>query len=56
MTMKTILSEKKQAYVKPVSKTFYLENQSLMAGSVRGSVDNKDVGNDPNDPWYSEQD
>ncbi len=54
--MKTILSEKKQAYVKPVSKTFYLENQSLMAGSVRSNADNVNVGDDPNDPWHSEED
>ncbi|GAB6960686.1 hypothetical protein JCM15754A_20210 [Prevotella aurantiaca JCM 15754] len=56
MTMKTIFSEKKQAYVKPICKTFYLENQSLMAGSVRSNADNVDVGGDPNDPWHSEED
>lgn len=45
----------KRAYVKPVCEVFSLESQPML-NSVSSSMDNKNVGEDPNDPWYAEED
>ena len=54
--MKMMTKDNMRAYVKPICKNFRLEWQPMMAGSVRGSMDNKDVSQDPDDPWYTSQD
>lgn len=54
--MKMMTKNNMRAYVKPICKNFRLEWQPMMAGSVRGSMDNKDISQDPDDPWYTSQD
>lgn len=54
--MKVINEGNTRAYVKPICTNFRLEWQSMMVNSVRGSMDNKDVSQDPDDPWYTNQD
>ena len=54
--MKVINEDNMRAYVKPICKNFRLEWQPMMEYSVRGSMDNKDISQDPNDPWYTGQD
>ena len=45
----------KRAYVSPICDRFYLEPLTMMVSSVQGSTDNKDVSEDPSDPWYTGQ-
>lgn len=54
--MKMMTKDNMRAYVKPICKNFRLEWQPMMVNSVRGSMDNKDISQDPNDPWYTSQD
>lgn len=54
--MKCINKVSTREYVKPVCKSFALEWQSMMAGSVKGGMDNKDVAEDPDNPWNTDQD
>ncbi|WP_303763984.1 hypothetical protein [Alloprevotella tannerae] len=46
----------KQTYVQPVCQVYGLDAQMMLAGSVSGDTDNKDIGQDPSDPWYTGQD
>lgn len=46
----------KRTYVQPVCQVYGLDAQMMLAGSVSGDTDNKDIGQDPNDPWYTGQD
>lgn len=54
--MKMMTKDNMRAYVKPICTNFRLEWQPMMVNSVRGSMDNKDISQDPNDPWYTSQD
>lgn len=54
--MKMMTKDNMRAYVRPICTKFRLEWQSMMANSVRGSMDNKDISQDPDDPWYTGQD
>lgn len=54
--MKCINKVSTREYVKPVCKSFALEWQPMMAGSVKGAMDNKDVAEDPDNPWNTNQD
>ena len=54
--MKMMSKDNMRAYVKPICKNFRLEWQPMIVNSVRGSMDNKDISQDPNDPWYTSQD
>ena len=45
----------KRAYVSPICDRFYLEPLTMMVNSVQGSTDNKDVSEDPSDPWNTGQ-
>ena len=45
----------KRAYVSPICERFYLESLTIMVNSVQGRTDNKDVSEDPSDPWYTGQ-
>ena len=54
--MKMMSKDNMRAYVKLICKNFRLEWQPMMVNSVRGSMDNKDISQDPNDPWYTSQD
>lgn len=45
----------KRAYVNPICERFYLEPLTMMVNSVQGSTDNKDVSEDPSDPWNTGQ-
>ena len=54
--MKMMTKDNMRAYARPICTKFRLEWQTMMAGSVRGSMDNKDISQDPNDPWYTDQD
>ena len=56
ISMEIVSNGNKQAYVKPICEKFYLETQAMMISSVRGVVDNDDVGEDPTNPWYTSQD
>ena len=56
LSMEIVSNGNKQAYVKPICEKFYLETQAMMISSVRGVVDNDDVGEDPTNPWYTSQD
>ncbi len=55
MLMEFVSKDEKRIYVKPMCEAFYLEPESLL-NNVSGSMDNKNVGEDPNDPWYTEED
>lgn len=46
----------KRTYVQPVCQVYGLDAQMMLAGSVSGDTDNKDIGQDPSDPWYTGQD
>lgn len=54
--MKMMTKDNVRVYVKPICTSFRLEWQSMMVNSVRGSMDNKDISQDPDDPWYTSQD
>mgnify|MGYP000868427036 CR=1 FL=1 len=45
----------KRAYMSPICDRFYLEPLTMMVNSVQGSTDNKDVSEDPSDPWNTGQ-
>ena len=56
LTIKDFMSKNyKRAYVSPICDRFYLEPLTMMVNSVQGSTDNKDVSEDPSDPWNTGQ-
>ena len=51
MLMEFVSKDEKRIYVKPMC-----EAPESLLNNVSGSMDNKNVGEDPNDPWYTEED
>lgn len=45
----------KRKYIEPRCQLFYIEHPHLMTHSVSSSMDNDDVGKDPDDPWNTGQ-
>ena len=54
-TMVFMSKDFKRAYVSPICERFYLEPLTIMVSSVQGGTDNKDVSENPSDPWYTGQ-
>ncbi len=51
--LETIVKGKKETYQTPSCTIFSLYPESMLAGSgVTSDTDNKDVSEDPSDPWY----
>ena len=55
MAIETIAKGVKGAYQKPMCTSFRMDTESMICSSVRGETDNKDVSEDPSDPWFTHQ-
>ena len=55
MAVDTIVTAEKRGYQKPSCTTFRMDTESMICSSVRGETDNKDVSEDPSDPWFTHQ-
>ncbi len=53
--LETIVKGKKETYQTPSCTIFSLYPESMLQSSVAGETDNKDVSEDPSDPWYAPQ-
>ena len=53
--LETIVKGKKETYQTPSCTIFSLYPESMLTGSVEGKTDNKNVSEDPSDPWYAPQ-
>lgn len=53
--LETIVKGKKETYQTPSCAIFSLYPESMLTSSVEGETDNKDVSEDPSDPWYAPQ-
>ena len=55
-TLELIVTGAKCAYQKPSCEVLSLETESMIcSGSVTGETENKDVSDDPSDPWNTGQ-
>lgn len=53
--LETIVKGKKETYQTPSCAIFSLYPESMLVSSVGAETDNKDVSEDPSDPWYAPQ-
>ena len=53
--LETIVKGKKETYQTPSCAIFSLYPESMLQSSVSGETDNKDVSEDPGDPWNTGQ-
>lgn len=53
--LETIVKGKKETYQTPSCTIFSLYPESMLTGSVEGKTDNKNVSEDPGDPWNTGQ-
>ncbi len=53
--LETIVKGKKETYQTPSCTIFSLYPESMLQSSVSADTDNKDVSEDPSDPWYAPQ-
>ena len=53
--LETIVKGKKETYQTPSCTIFSLSPVSMLQSSVSGETDNKDVSEDPSDPWNTGQ-
>ena len=53
--LETIVKGKKETYQTPSCTIFSLYPESMLQSSVSGETDNKDVSEDPSDPWNTGQ-
>ena len=53
--LETIVKGKKETYQTPSCTIFSLYPESMLQSSVSAETDNKDVSEDPSDPWYAPQ-
>lgn len=54
-TLELIATGAKCAYQKPSCEVLSLETESMICSSVTGETDNKNVSEDPSDPWNTGQ-
>ena len=54
-TLELIATGAKCAYQKPACEVLSLETESMICSSVTGETDNKNVSEDPSDPWNTGQ-
>ena len=54
-TLELIVTGAKCAYQKPSCEVLSLETESMICSSVTGETENKDVSDDPSDPWNTGQ-
>lgn len=53
--LETIVKGKKETYQTPSCTIFSLYPESMLQSSVSGETDNKNVSEDPSDPWNTGQ-
>lgn len=53
--LETIVKGKKETYQTPSCTIFSLYPESMLQSSVGAETDNKDVSEDPSDPWNTGQ-